>query len=169
MNKGFSILQANLRKMPGAQLSLLNDGALRDYKLLLITEPYCLRIEGKTTVPPRSHAYWTPTVPTVEQEESRWPFRSMIWTHRSLTTFPIPVNSPDITAIRFMIGERIILVFSVYVPPPPRAKIHQLWRTGFPQSSKRSEVPSSNTALTQLKSSLRATLTDTTNCGGAMR
>jgi ribonuclease HI len=116
MRKYFHILQANLRKTPETQLSLLNDEDLHDFGLLLIQEPHCWRIDGQVITAPQHHAYWTPYVPAVHHEEGRWPFRSMIWAHRDLAVKQVPTSSPDITAAMTEVEGRKILAISVYIP-----------------------------------------------------
>jgi hypothetical protein len=116
MSGRFRILQANLRKGRETQLSLLNDEALQDFGLLLIQEPCCWRTEDQVMVAPQHHAYWTPFTPTVHNTQGRWPFRSMIWAHRRLSVKQVSTPSHDITALLVKLGNRRILVFSIYVP-----------------------------------------------------
>ena len=117
MSDRFHILQANLRKGREIQLSLLNDEALQDFGLLLIQEPYCWRTEDEVIVAPQHHAYWTPFTPSAHNPQGQRPFRSMIWAHRRLAVKQIPTPSHDITALIVKLGDRRILVFSVYVSP----------------------------------------------------
>ena len=115
MSEKLHLLQVNLRKMPEAQLSLLNDEDLQGYGLLLIAEPHCFRIENRPMVSPLSHSYWNSVIPTW-QDETHWPFRSMIWVRQDLKTKQIPVGSADLTAITVQLANRIILAISVYIP-----------------------------------------------------
>jgi ribonuclease HI len=101
--------------MIGTQQSLLNDDHIQDHTMLLITEPHCFVIDGKPMVTPQRHSHWTPILPS-RQEEGRWPFRSMIWTHHTTNTTPILIDSSDITAVLMKVQGRIILTFSVYIP-----------------------------------------------------
>jgi hypothetical protein len=116
MRRDFRILQANLRKMPETQQSLLNDEDVRDFGLLLIQEPYCFRIDRQDLVSPVYHPYWTAYTPTAHDHGSRWPFRSMIWAHRDLAVKQIPVASSDVTAVVAELEGRQILAISIYVP-----------------------------------------------------
>jgi hypothetical protein len=51
------VLQANLGKRPIVQHSLMNDKALEDYSLLMISEPaYFIRDDGAVGAPPSQHA-----------------------------------------------------------------------------------------------------------------
>ncbi|GAA93188.1 reverse transcriptase, partial [Aspergillus luchuensis IFO 4308] len=112
------ILQANLRKMPETQLSLLNDTSLKHYYLLLISEPSTMLIEGKLTI--HTHQKWTAILPTVGEDEIKKPgmCKSMIWVNRDHPAFQqIDIQSTDITAVIIRPGHRKILVMSVYVPP----------------------------------------------------
>lgn len=53
MDKTLRILQLNLNKQLGAQYSLMNDDALENYSLLLITEPHSTRNPlGQLLTPP---------------------------------------------------------------------------------------------------------------------
>ena len=112
MSKRLHILQANLKKMPETQMSLLNDEGLKDCGLLLISEPYCCRIDGKPVVVPQTHHYWTAILPS-QQRETRWPFRSMTWVHRNIEAKQVPVDHADVTAVLVRLPSRLILVFSV--------------------------------------------------------
>lgn len=112
------ILQANLRKMPETQLSLLNDTSLKHYYLLLNSEPSTMLIEGKLTI--HTHQKWTAILPTVGEDEIKKPgiCKSMIWVNRDHPAFQqIDIQSTDITAVIIRPGHRKILVISVYVPP----------------------------------------------------
>ena len=43
----------------------MNDGGLKDYGLLLISEPYCFRHESNSVVaPPTQHHRWTQALPS---------------------------------------------------------------------------------------------------------
>jgi hypothetical protein len=122
MKRGFQILQANLRKIREVQMSLLNDGGLRAFDLLLIQEPHCWRIDGEVVVVPQHHNYWTQYKPTVSDDTHQWPFRSMVWARRDLPVRQIDVTSPDITAILIELGHRKFLVMSVYMPARENAE-----------------------------------------------
>lgn len=125
MNRGFKVLQANLRKMSGTQHSLMNDESLRDVSLLLISEPYLFRNpDGKFQAVPLSHPYWNAILP--EGYEGNPRPRAMIWTHRDTPAQPIPTGSPDITAALLNVGQRKILAISVYIPGKENAEDAEL-------------------------------------------
>ena len=85
MLKELKVLQANLRKSPGAQLNLMNDESLQDFALLLITEPSCYRnADEEVIVTPMYHNYWTQMLPK-KLREGRVPARSMIWVKKGIS------------------------------------------------------------------------------------
>ncbi|KAJ5215604.1 reverse transcriptase [Penicillium cinerascens] len=111
------VAQANLRRGPETQLSLLNDQSLRSCDLLLISEPYVFLMNG--AICSHAHTHWTPLWPSQRHQSSgrMRPYRSMIWVNKM--TFPhrqIDVSSPDITAVLIFTPSPILIV-SVYVPP----------------------------------------------------
>lgn len=117
-------LQANLGKCPPVQQSLLNDKEIKDFGAILVSEPHCPRIEGTVVVSPISHRYWEPFYPSVYQgEEKKWAFRSMLWVNKRLKAVQIRVDSPDITAAVVEVDTRILLLFSVYIPPNEQGTI----------------------------------------------
>jgi hypothetical protein len=116
-------LQANLRKGPQTQLSLLNDITLRNFDLLLISEPSLATIDGKVTL--HTHHKWTPILPSTQWDPNTnlAAYRTMIWAnHNGPGVTPIPVESPDITAAIIKVPDYTILIMSVYIPP--RADSH---------------------------------------------
>ena len=111
------VLQANLRKGPETQLSLLNDRSLQSCDLLMISEPYVFLTDG--SICSHAHAHWTPLWPSQRHQPSgrMRPYRSMIWANK--TTLPyrqIDIASPDITAV-LLFTPSPTLAISVYVPP----------------------------------------------------
>lgn len=118
MPNELKFLQANLRKCPPAQQSLLNNESIKEFGAILVSEPHCPRIDGKIVVSPIHHRFWEPFYPSVYQgEERRWAFRLMIWMNKSLRAHQIHIESSDITATMVEIDSRVILLFSVYIPP----------------------------------------------------
>lgn len=116
-NKPLRILQANLRKGREVQLSLLNDSSLRNFDLLMVTEPFLTVIDGKPVT--HSHQSWTSLLPHVEQTENGSPnrCRSMIWVNRNIPSVQqIEITSADITAV-LILTDKPILAVSAYVPP----------------------------------------------------
>ncbi|KUL82055.1 hypothetical protein ZTR_10680 [Talaromyces verruculosus] len=115
--------KANLRKGPQTQLSLLNDITLRNFDLLLISEPSLATIDGKVTL--HSHHKWTPILPSTQWDPSTnlAAHRSMIWAnHNGPQATPIPMDSPDVTAVIIKVSDYTVLIMSVYIPP--RANSH---------------------------------------------
>jgi Endonuclease-reverse transcriptase len=118
MVRALRVLQANLRKSSMAQHSLMNDEGLRNYGLLMISEPACFTDDdGKTVAPPSHHAKWTQILPTRSNREARFPIRSLIYVHDSIRAQVVPVASSDIVAVRFRVEDRPILAITVYIPP----------------------------------------------------
>ena len=117
MTRAFSVLQANMNKQQGAQLSLLNDESLVDFSFLLLSEPSTVvDNEGRVLPIPRHHSYWTAILPSTHNQQHP-AVRSMIWVHNSLQVRQIPVQSPDITAVLTQVEDTPTLVLSVYIPP----------------------------------------------------
>ena len=110
------ILQANLRGGSETQLSLLNDQSLRNFDLLLISEPYGFTMKDHWKT--HSHHHWRPVFPTkgarTAAEHSRG---SMLWINRKITPIrQLNINSNNITAV-IIPAERVFLAVSVYIPP----------------------------------------------------
>jgi hypothetical protein len=116
-SRALRVLQANLRKGPETQLSLLNDQSLQSYDLLMISEPYVFLMND--TVCSHTHANWTPLWPSQRHPPfgGLRPHRSMIWVNKK--TFPhrqIDVASADIAAVLLFTPSPTLTV-SVYIPP----------------------------------------------------
>lgn len=105
----------NAQKSPAVQLSLLNDQNLANYGILILSEPRAWRIDGQVVVTPMSHRYWQPFLPSTINTEG-WPFRAMIWINKSQEAIQIDTASPDLCAVVLLLGTRILLIMSVYVP-----------------------------------------------------
>ncbi|KAJ5091031.1 hypothetical protein N7532_009715 [Penicillium argentinense] len=100
-SRDLRVLQANLRKGPETQLSLLNDRSLQSCDLLMISEPYVFLMNDTR------HSL----------VGGLRPHRSMIWANKK--TFPhrqIDVASADIVAILLFTPSPTLTV-SVYIPP----------------------------------------------------
>ena len=118
MIKQLQTLQANLGKSGMAQHSLMNDEGLKDYGLLLISEPSCFRHESNSVVaPPTIHHRWAQFLPSGRAVEGRFPIRSLIYVNRALQAQAVSIPSSDLTGVRIQVQGRSILVISVYVPP----------------------------------------------------
>ena len=110
----FRVLQLNVRKQQGTQLSVMNDDELKGYGALAISVPHVRIIDDQRITTPMAHQNWTKMVPT-ERREGRWPVRSMLWIRSDLEADQIPVKSADITAARIRLPDRELLMASVYV------------------------------------------------------
>ncbi len=112
-------IQANLARSPGAQLSFLNDRTIKDFSLLLVTEPNIRDVDGKPIV--HQHSHWTAVRPTLIREDSVvHSFRSLIFVNKNTNFRQVDVYSPDITAGIVTTPTQCILAVSVYVPRPRR-------------------------------------------------
>ena len=58
-HRTLEILQLNVYKRKEVQQSLLNDGGLKDYIALAISEPYARTIDGSVVTVPMGHHNWT--------------------------------------------------------------------------------------------------------------
>ncbi|KAJ5300187.1 hypothetical protein N7508_007430 [Penicillium antarcticum] len=111
------VLQANLRKGPETQLSLLNDRSLQSCDLLIISEPYLFLMND--TVCSHTHANWTPLWPSQRHPPSGGlrPHRSMIWVNKKTSPHrQIDIASADIAAV-LLLTPSPTLAISVYIPP----------------------------------------------------
>jgi hypothetical protein len=72
-------IQANLARIPGAQLSFLNDGTIKDFSLLLVKEPNIIDVDGKPIV--HQHNHWPAVHPTLIREADR-----LAWKENRCTT-----------------------------------------------------------------------------------
>ncbi|KAI2886808.1 hypothetical protein CBS63078_10859 [Aspergillus niger] len=109
-------LQANLRGGSETQLSLLNDQSLRNFDLLLISEPYGFTMKDHWKT--HSHHHWRPVFPTkVARTAAEHSRGSMLWINRKITPIrQLNINSNNITAV-IIPAERVFLAVSVYIPP----------------------------------------------------
>ncbi|KAF3009256.1 hypothetical protein E8E15_000184 [Penicillium rubens] len=117
VSRTLRVLQANLRKSPEIQLSLLNDPSLQHCDLLMISEPYLFPMNG--TICSHTHANWAPL--WLSQRHPPLgrlrPHRSMVWVNQK--TFPhrqIDITSADIAAV-LLFTPFPILAMSVYIAP----------------------------------------------------
>ena len=108
MTKVFQILQLNVGKRDMVQQSLLNDESLKDFCVLVVSEPYSWRDGETLVVAPIRHHNWVKMIPTV-QHEGRWAIRSMLWVREDLEAAQLPVGSADITAATLHLPDRSIL------------------------------------------------------------
>jgi hypothetical protein len=114
MHKHLSIIQANLGKRKGAQLSILNDASVKDFAIIMITEPNIMSINERTVV--HEHSQWSLTTPTLTRKDSTTqPFRSLMYVNKKETFQQIKVPDPDITAGVLRTNTQQLLVVSIYV------------------------------------------------------
>jgi len=116
MDSKLRVIQLNVGRREGAQLSLLNDEDIRDHSVLAIQEPTAIQLEDALLTVPMAQIGWVKMTPT-ENREGRWAFRSMLWVNAALDATQLPVASPDITAAVISLPERQVLVASVYIEP----------------------------------------------------
>ena len=77
--------------------SIINNKNLRDFSVLLISEPHVWRDNKRRAILTLiEHNNWTKTEPIILSTEERWAYRSMIWTRSDLETEQVRINSSDI-------------------------------------------------------------------------
>ena len=77
--KLFQILQLNAQKRIGVMHSVINDENLRDFLVLLISEPHVWRDnKGRAILILIVHNNWIKTEPTILNTKDRWVYHSMI-------------------------------------------------------------------------------------------
>jgi hypothetical protein len=74
----------------------MNDAQLRDFGVLVISEPYVRTIDNTAVIVPTGHVNWTKIVLS-EQRQGRWAFRSMLWICRDIEAEQVPIQSLDLT------------------------------------------------------------------------
>jgi hypothetical protein len=114
MRNEFSTFQLNVRKQEMVQQSIMNDAQLKDFSMLMISEPYARGSEGQVRTAPQGHGNWTRMIPTI-QREGRWPIRSMMWVRKDIEGEQVRVESADLTAAVVRVAGRTILAVSVYI------------------------------------------------------
>jgi len=120
----FRAVHANLRKGREIQLSFLNDKALADCDLLMISEPCIFYINERRTT--HTHNKWRPILPVEIQSENgeQTPTRSMIWVKKEQTAVQqIETNLIDIMAIKLLTNNLQLLVIAAYIPPGKGHKV----------------------------------------------
>ena len=118
MSRSLPVLSANVGKRPMVQHSMMNDDGLREYGLIMITEPACFRNEdGQVVAAPSHHPKWRQYLPSQTDDRARHPIRSLVYVHVDIPAQQIPVMSPDVVAIQMSVGRRTIIAVSAYVPP----------------------------------------------------
>jgi hypothetical protein len=78
MQDNFRMLQLNVRKQKLVQQSVMNDEQLKEFGILVISEPYVRNIEGTVIISPQEHCNWTRMI-LLAQREGMWLIRSMMW------------------------------------------------------------------------------------------
>ncbi|KDN71873.1 hypothetical protein CSUB01_09606 [Colletotrichum sublineola] len=115
MSEKFRMMQLNVRKQGAVHDSLMNDETIRDMMVVAIQEPQARIIQGRLLTTPMGHQGWTKMIPSTHRE-GRWAIRSMLWVRKDVEAEQIRIESPDLTAAVIQMGDRLILVASVYVP-----------------------------------------------------
>ncbi len=108
MNRTLQVLQLNVRKQRTVQHSLMNGPQLKDFGVLVLSEPYAWTTDNTVVTVPMGHPNWTKMVPTAQRQE-RWAFRTMLWIRRDIDAEQVPVQSPDLTAAGLRLPDRSIL------------------------------------------------------------
>ena len=109
------IVQANLGRRSEAQLSLLNDEAMCNMALMLVTEPYVFDINGEAFV--HQHAMWEAVRPSqVEKDRVVRSFRSLIYVNKRSQFRQIEIACSDIVGGILKLDSLVLVVASVYVP-----------------------------------------------------
>ena len=114
MIRELNILQANLWKKSGVQDALYNDPDIWEFDAILIQEPHYLQIEENTYITGVGQNF--ELVQPRQQGNTEKRVRSCIWANKKNDFLQVHTESPDITIIRMSIGDRYILIASVYVP-----------------------------------------------------
>jgi hypothetical protein len=78
MQDNFRMLQLNVRKQKLVQQSVMNDEQLKEFGILVISEPYARNIEGTMVTSPQEYCNWTRMI-LLAQRERMWLIRSMMW------------------------------------------------------------------------------------------
>ena len=113
MSRSLRVLSANVGKRPMVQHSMMNDDGLREYGLIMITEPACFRNEdGQVVAAPSHHPKWRQYLPSQTDDRARHPIRSLVYVHVDIPAQQIPVMSPDVVAIQMSVGRRTIIAVS---------------------------------------------------------
>jgi hypothetical protein len=115
METKFQIFQLNMRKGKETQLSVMNDEELKDYTVILMSEPWCTTIDEEVITIPQFHRSWTKFHPTTLDKERRWPLRSLLWINTEIEAIQVLILLVDLIIVVLRIPESLILVVSVYV------------------------------------------------------
>ena len=115
MIRSLRVLQANLHKSENVHHALHNDETLKDFTAILGQEPNCFMRKGRVVVPGTGRNWVCFTPPP--QVENTWPVRSCIWVRADVAAVQLSVACSDITTVAVTIGQRRILMASVYIPP----------------------------------------------------
>jgi exonuclease III len=99
----------------------MNDEEIQDATVLAVQEPQARIIQGRLLTTPMYHHKWTKMIPTAYRE-GRWAIQSMLWINKEVEAEQVTIDSPDLTAAKLRLADRLLLVASVYVPGgDPRA------------------------------------------------
>jgi hypothetical protein len=106
------IWQQNCRKSLQCQLDLINSLDPRKYDICLIQEPYIDHL-GNTRAPPN----WTAIYPPTHRRDDAPQTRSVILISPAIganVCIPIPIDSPDITAIQLETHQGSVRIINIY-------------------------------------------------------
>lgn len=112
VNKTLRLLQANVNKCNHAQIDLIHSAGANTYDIIAIQEPY---FDWRNTT--RASNKWTPILPPSHGNVNK-KTRSLILVNTALATNhwdTIPINHPDITAVKISGEFGIIRIFNLYV------------------------------------------------------
>ena len=93
---------------------LYNNEILVNFHSILGQEPYCFLSDGEVVLA-GSNPRWMRFVP-MGRKQRYPPVRSCIWASRELATTQLQVDSADITAVVAHVGQRKLMIVSVYIP-----------------------------------------------------
>ncbi|OAQ59776.1 transposon I factor [Purpureocillium lilacinum] len=92
----------------------MNDGDLKEFGVIAVSEPYARTVDGRVTTSPMGHRNWTKMVPT-STHNAPWPIRSLLWVRSDIEAEQMPIESADLTAAVLRLPARDVLVVSIYV------------------------------------------------------
>lgn len=94
--------------------AMMNDASLKEYAVLVVSEPYIVEVDGRLTTSPTGYQSWTAFLPN-GRHDGRWAVRNMHWVRRDIECEQVSVPSADLTVALLLLPDRSVLVASVYV------------------------------------------------------
>jgi hypothetical protein len=92
----------------------MNDQRLRNFGVLVISEPYAWTTEDAVVIVPIGYPNWIKMTLTVQRRE-RWAFRSMLWIRKDIEAEQLLIQSSDLTAAVLRLPDRSMLIVLVYI------------------------------------------------------